>query len=196
VIIGKFEVMKPILRNGIRTHLSIYWNSHTEQALEEVGAQKVLKLLCKGKEIAKLEQNLANRSLQFETNMGTSLEDPATTYATKADVDRLSGLLQNRTITAQDMLIKSLSAVRNTSKTPPKPTLPAVTAQKISRGRSTTRRSGGGKKCQNVTQNLPKSKNRTQNRSGQSQSLTTKKSFTSKRDAPPTHDSTCAVGGQ
>jgi hypothetical protein len=125
--------MKPILRNGIRTHLPIYWNSRTEQALEEVRARQVLKLLCKGKEIAKQERNLANHSLHFEANMDTWPEDPAATSATKADVDRLSGLLpsQNRTITAQDTLIKSLNAGRNTSKTPPKPKLLAVTAQKL-----------------------------------------------------------------
>jgi hypothetical protein len=88
----------------------------TRCSLEEFRAPQVLDLLSKGKEIAKREQNLANRNLQFETNMDSLPEDPAATPATKADVDRLSALLlgQNRTITAQDKLIKSLNASKGT----------------------------------------------------------------------------------
>jgi hypothetical protein len=194
----EFEVIKPLLRTAIRTHLSIYWNSHTKQAFEEVRARQVLELLSKGKEMAKREQNLTNRNLHFESNMDTSPEDPAATPATKADVDRLSSLLlsQRNTIAAQEKLIKSLNTGKHTSKTPQKPRSPAVTADKAVRGRSTTRKPTSGSKGQNVTQNRSKSNKRTQNRSGPSRPLTTKKSSTGKIDTPPTHNSTSAVRGR
>jgi hypothetical protein len=113
----EFEALKPLLRSTVRVRVALHWQAHCDAALIDSATRQFQDLIKKGKDLAKKECNLANRSVQFDTAMDTEPEDAAATPATKADIDRISTILANqcKTIETQDKLIKRLSGSKGTS---------------------------------------------------------------------------------
>jgi hypothetical protein len=137
---AEFQELVPVVRTFLRFHLSVYWNQHIGHAPREVFTRRVLELFKKGKEVAKRERNLANRNVSFETPMDTGSQDPASTPATKAYIDRHTALLnsQRLTIASQDKLIKSINGKPRLTPNRPRAS-PSPAPAKPNRGRQVRR---------------------------------------------------------